>query len=118
MNTYPTLSRKPSQVFSDEKDPNTVLVGSTASGYSHLNKLFTFDSRTFTFDLIGVIEADKLTVMAFYEANKEIPFYWYNFQDKGTYEVCFVSRPSCRLDGRGDLWRIGHVLRQTSTEIS
>lgn len=118
MNTYPTLSRKPSHVFSAELNPNVVLVGSTASGYPHLNKLFTFDLITFIFELRSVIEADKLTVMAFYEANKDVPFYWLNVQDDITYEVAFMSRLRCIIDGRKDLWRIGHMLRQTSAETS
>ena len=118
MNTYPTLSRKPSHVFSDEPDPDAILVASTGSGYPHLNKLFTFDARTFTFELRSTPNADKLTVFTFYDANKEIPFYWLNVQDDVTYEVAFMSRPRCRMDGRKDLWRIGHVLRQTSAETS
>lgn len=118
MDNYPTLSRKPSHEFSDEKDPNAVLIGSTASGYPVLNKVVTLDLRTFTFDLRAVTEADKLTIFAFYESHKEIPFYWLNVQDSITYVVAFMSRPTCKLDGRGDLWRIGHVLKQTSSEIS
>lgn len=118
MNTYPTLTRTPSHVFSDEPDNDAVLVSSTASGYPHLNKLFTFAGRIFTFELRSAPEADKLSVMAFYEANKEVPFYWYNKQDTVTYEVAWVERPRCRIDGRIDLWRIGHKLRQTSAETS
>lgn len=119
MNTWPTLSRKISHTFADEKNPDAVLVASTASGYPHLNKLFTFDARTFPFEMRSVPEADKLTIMTFYEANKEVPFYWPNPQDSVTYEVCFNGkRPRCRIDGRIDLWRIVIEFRQTSAETS
>ena len=115
MNTWPTtLSRGISHAFADEKDPNTVLVGSTASGYPSLNKLFTFDGRTFLFEMYSVPEVDKLVIFAFYEANKEVPFYWLNPQDNVTYEVCFTGRPRCRMDGRIDLWRIQIEFRQTT----
>lgn len=111
--SFPGLSRGPSHAFIDEPDSNTVIVGSTASGYPVLNKQSTFDSRTFTFQLRSVSEADKLTVMAFYEQHKDIPFPWYNKQDATTYEVAFASRPRCRIDGRKDLWRIQLKLIQT-----
>lgn len=112
--SFPGISRKPSQIFSDEKSPQAVLIGDTASGYPVLNKQFTFDPRTFSFELPGVIEADKLVIMAFYETHKDIPFPWYNSQDKTWHEVVFISKPGCRLDGRGDLWRITLMLRQSS----
>lgn len=118
MNTFPTLSRGPSRTFSDEPDPNAVLVESTASGYPVLNKLFTFDPRTFTPELRSTSEADKLTVMSFYEHNKDLPIYWLNTQDSIEYEVAFVSKPRCRMDGRKDLWRIQLNLRQTSASTS
>ncbi len=118
MNTFPTISRGPSHNFSDEPDQNAVRVGSTASGYPVLNKVFTFDGRTFTFELYSVANADKLTVMAFYEANKDLTFYYLNRQDSVTYEVCFISKPLCRMDGRIDLWRIQLNLKQTSSSTS
>ncbi|MFB0523913.1 MAG: hypothetical protein ACETVZ_00105 [Phycisphaerae bacterium] len=115
MNTFPSIGRKPAQAgFTDEKDPEAVLVASTASGYPLINKLFTFDPRTFSFELHAVVETDKLKIMTFYENNKDVPFYWTNKQDDVEYEVAFVSKPKCRLDGRVDLWRIGLELRQTT----
>ena len=115
MNTFPDISRKPNQNFSDEPSDDAVLVGSAASGYPVLNKLFTFDPRTFSFEMPCVLEADKLSIMEFYENNKEVPFYWLNKQDKTTYEVIFISKPGCRLDGRGDLWRIQLNLKQAAS---
>ena len=116
VSSFPGISRKPSQTFSDEPSDQAVVIGEAASGYPVLNKLFTFDPRTFSFELPGVLEADKLVVMAFYEDHKDIPFPWYNNQDHTWFEVVFVSKPRCRLDGRGDLWRIQLNLRQTSSE--
>ena len=111
--SFPGLSRKPSHNFSDEKDSKAVLVHSTASGYPILNKLFTFDGRTFTPELRSVFEVDKLAVMAFYEINKDKEFPWYNEQDTMWYTVCFTQKPRCRLDGRNDLWRIQLNFLQT-----
>lgn len=115
--TFPDISRKPSEVFSDEPPDEAVLVADLASGYPHLNKLFTFSPRTFNFEMPCVPEADKLWIMEFYENNKEVPFYWLNKQDKMVYEVVFLSKPKCRLesDGCGDLWRISMSLRQASS---
>jgi len=114
MNTFPDISRKPNLNFSDEPSGKAVLVGDMASGYPSLNKLFSFDPREFGFDMPCVPEADKLEIMQFYEDNKDVPFYWLNKQDKATYEIIFVCKPKCRLDGRGDLWRITLMLRQSS----
>lgn len=112
--SFPGLSRRPSHAFSDEPDERAVIVGSTASGYPVLNKQFTFAPRTFTPELRSVSETDKLTIMAFYEQHKDIPFPWYNRQDATTYEVAFVNHPRCRMNGRKDLWRIQLNLRQTT----
>ena len=111
VSSFPGISRKPSQVFSDEPSGDAVLIGDTASGYPVLNKVSTFDPRIFSFELPGVSEADKLAVMAFYETHKDIPFPWYNDQDHTWYEVVFVRKPGCKLDGRGDLWRINLKLK-------
>lgn len=112
--SFPLVSRKPSQVFSDEPSDKAVLVGDMASGYPFLNKLVTFDPRTFNFEMPSVPEADKLIIMAFYEVHKDKAFPWYNEQDHSWHEVIFLGRPRCRLDGRGDLWRITLMLRQNS----
>jgi len=114
VNTFPDIDRKPSQTFSDEPSDKAVMIADVASGYPSLNKLFTFDPRTFIFEMPCVPEVDKLEIMTFYENNKEVPFYWLNKQDKTQYEVAFISKPGCRLEGRGDLWRIGIEFRQTS----
>jgi len=114
VNTFPDIARKPSQTFSDEPSGKAVLIADMASGYPSLNKLFTFDPRTFSFEMPCVPEVDKLEIMEFYENNKEVPFYWLNKQDNTRYEVVFISKPGCRLEGRGDLWRITLKLRQSS----
>ena len=114
MNTFPDIDRKPNQTFSDEPSDKAVLIGDMASGYPFLNKLFTFDPRTFEFEIPCVPNADKLEVMQFYEDNKDVPFYWLNKQDKTRYEIVFVRKPTCRLEGRGDLWRMGFSFRQTT----
>lgn len=115
--SFPTISRKPSHNFFDEKSTEAVLLADTESGYSLLNKLFTFDPRTFKFELPCVSDADKKLIMAFYENHKDVPFPWINDQDGNTeYTVVFVGRPGCRLDGRGDLWKITVTLRQSEPQ--
>jgi len=114
--SFPGLSRAPSRNFSDEPSDDAVIVGAVDSGYPVLNKLFTFDGRTFTPELRSVSNADKLTVMDFYEVFKDKEFPWYNAQDTLTYMVCFMRPPRCRMDGRIDLWRIQLELKQTSSE--
>lgn len=113
MNTFPDISRKPNQTFSDEPSGEAVQVADKASGYPSLNKLFTFDPREFSFEMPCVPETEKLEIMEFYENNKDVPFYWLNKQDHTNYEVVFISKPGCRLDGRADLWRITLNLRQS-----
>jgi hypothetical protein len=114
MNTFPYYVRSPNLNFRDELSDKAVLIGDYASGYPLLNKLFTFDPRTLSFEMPCVPEADKLEIMQFYEDNKDVPFYWTNKQDKTQYEIIFVRKPTCRLEGRGDLWRMGFILRQSS----
>jgi hypothetical protein len=114
MNTFPRVVRDPNLIFSDESSDDAVDIGKTASGYPVLNKLVTFDARDFNFEMPCVPDADKVEIMTFYDANKDLAFYWYNKQDKVTYEVIFLSRPTCRLEGRGDLWRMGFAFRQVS----
>jgi len=111
--SFPTISRSPSHAFSDELLDDGVLIGDTASGYPLLNKRFTLGLRTFTPEYRRVPEADKLIVMAFYEANKDTSFPWYNKQDDTIYDVAFMSKPTCVIDGLYNLWRIGLVLKQT-----
>lgn len=118
MNTFPTLSTGPSdKVFSDERDPEAVSVGNAADGYSALNKLFTFDPKIFRYEMRFVSNADKLTLMAFYDANKDVPFYWTNDQDDVEYEVIFLGPPGCRVDGEKDVWRIFLELKQNAPVV-
>lgn len=114
MNTFPVISRAPDFTLRDEQSDKAVLIASTGSGFPHLNKLFTFDPRLFSFALPCVPEVEKLEVMTFYENNKDIPFYWLNRQDGVRYEVIFAGKPDCRIDGRRDLWKITLNLLQSS----
>ncbi len=115
MNTFPTLSTGPSdKVFSDEYDSEAVLIGSAANGYPVLNKLFTFDPRTFRYEERFVSNADKLTLMTFYDVNKDVPFNWTNDQDDAVYEVIFLGPPRCKVDGEKDVWRIFLELKQSA----
>lgn len=114
--SFPRISRGPVEKgFIDEPSGTAVLIGDTASGYLVLNKIATFEPRTFKFELPNVPDVDKLIVMAFYESHKDKTFPWYNDQDGLTYEVCFLSRPECRIEGRKDFWRIGLEFLQVTS---
>lgn len=115
MDTFPTTVPGPCmEDFRDEPSDEAVLRGSMASGYPLLNKLFTFDPRMFTFSLRFVPDADKVTIMTFYENNKDVPFYWTNDQDSTQYEVAFISKPVCTSEGDKDLWKIDLQFVQTA----
>jgi len=115
MNTFPNIDRKPDvEGFVREPSGGAVLIGETASGYPVLNKLFTFEPDVIKFELRLVADADKGTVMQFYEDNKDVPFYFYDDQAKETLEVCFAVKPSCRLDGTPDMWRISIEMKPTT----
>lgn len=118
MNTYPANVKQPSLVFSDEPSDKAVLVANMDSGYPVLNKLFTFDPRTFVLIRNNVLQADKIAIMTFYENNKDVPFYWLNKQDDITYEVIYISRPDCILNKQKDRWRITEKFTQSSAETS
>lgn len=122
MNTFPTLDRSPDiQGFVDEYSDESIQIGSFASGYPCINKLFTFDPRTWTYTLSYVSQSDKTTLMSFYLANKDVPFYWLNEQEDIVFEVIFVGKPSCRIQDNddNDSWQIGMTLRQSAdTELS
>ncbi len=118
MNNFPTLSTGPSdKVVSYEHDSEAVLIRSAANGSPVLNKLFTFDPRTFRYEERFVSNADKLTLMTFYNANKAVPFNWTNDQDAAVYEVIFLGPPGCRVDGEKDVWRIFLELKQNAPVI-
>jgi len=120
MNTFPVLSRAPSaDGYTVTKSGDAVNIASTSSGYPVINKLFTFDPQPWHYTLDGVSQADKDSIMTFYEANKDVPFYWQCDQDSTTYEVIFTRPPDCRLAGRnktnGWLWKITMDLMQAAS---
>ena len=113
MATFPVLSRFPgAQGYIEETSKDTVEVASKASGLPIVNKLFTFDPKTWKYNLFLVSQADKNTVAAFYEANKDVPFDWYNYQEATTYEVIFEQPPQYSLDKIKIRWQISLTLTQ------
>ena len=119
MNTFPTLSRSPNvEGYTVSRDANAVDIGSTESGYPVLNKLSTFAPQSWRHTLDGVSQTDKDSIDTFYEANKDVPFYWPCAQDSTTYEVAFIKPPVPILQGRSEgrwIWRITMELMQTAT---
>ncbi|GAG17489.1 unnamed protein product [marine sediment metagenome] len=117
MATFPELSRSPgAKGFAEEIDPGVMQIGKKASGLPVLNKLFTFAGKTWKFTLYLTIQADKETVLTFYEANKDVPFDWSNTQETSpiTYEVIFMHPPKCTLDKVKNRWRIVNTFTQYS----
>ncbi len=114
---FPTLSRSPgAKGFAEEISEDAVQIGRKASGLPVLNKLFTFAGKTWKFTLFLVIQADKETVLTFYEANKDVPIDWSNTQEvpPQTYEVIFMHPPKCTLDRVKNRWRIVNTFSQYS----
>lgn len=114
MSTFPVISRSPKHDFTEELSPEAIQVASKASGLPVVNKLFTFDPKTWGVEYGLVIQADKDTLMAFYEANKDVPFDWANTQDGNTYEVIFAGPPKCKLDRLKTRWNISITFLQYS----
>ena len=98
--------------FTDEYSDEAVVVVNSATGYPYVNEEFIFDPRNFSHVLRDVSQADKLTVETFYRTNKAVSFYWRNEQEDELYEVVFMSKPYCQLDGANDRWKILLNLRQ------
>ncbi|MBN1807179.1 MAG: hypothetical protein JW837_18175 [Sedimentisphaerales bacterium] len=94
------------------KNSEAVHHASRASGLPVVNKLFTFDGDTFTYTLPLTDQADTDSVFAFYEAHKDVPFYWFNPQDEVTYEVVFAEPPKRNIDKLKTRWKITVVFHQ------
>ena len=115
MATFPVLSRSPgSRSFTEQLSKSTVQIASKASGLPVVNKIFTFDPKTWAYTLTLVSQVDKASVITFYEANKDIPLSWANAQDGNTYEVIFDGPPKCKLDKLKERWQISLTFIQYS----
>lgn len=115
MATFPELSRSPgARGFSEELSDEAVAIGTKASGLPVVNKLFTFDPKTWKYTLYSVSQADKESIITFYNTYKDVPFDWTNAQNEETYEVIFGAKPDCQLDGLKTIWRIQLILIQYS----
>jgi len=118
METFPTLTRKGSRKgYSEKRSKNAVNIASKASGLPLVNKLFTFDPTTWKYTLDLVSDVDKATLLTFYNANKDVPFYWPNPQDGLVYEVIFDGPPAVTIagsDGTNVYWKIVLTLVQYS----
>lgn len=115
MAAFPVISRSPgAKGYTEVLDKNAVKVASAASGLPVVNKLFTFQPITFKHTLFLVAQADKDTVTAHYEANKDVPFNWDNDQDSNTYEVIYAMPPKLTMDKINGRWKIVFVFIQYS----
>lgn len=118
MSTFPVLERKGSRAgWSETPNKAAVSVADKGSGLPVVNKLFTFDGPTWAYSLKLVTTADKDTLQAFYEANKDVPFDWLNPQDGNTYEVIFAAPPKWSMagsDGTDEFWNVILKLTQYS----
>ena len=118
MATFPVLTCKGNKKgYAERHNKAAVNIASKASGLPIVNKLFTFDAMTWKYTLDPVLNADKLTLITFYNANKDVPFDWLNPQDANTYEVIFDDPPACTFvgsDGTNFYWKIILTLTQYS----
>jgi hypothetical protein len=107
MGAFPILSRSPgASGYVEELNTNAVEVASKASGLPVVNKLFTFNPKTFRFTLNLVSQADKETILDHYTANCDVPFDWDNEQDGEKYEVIYARPPDPKLDKLRTRWKI------------
>ena len=118
MPTFPNLTRKGGKRgYSETPNKDAAKIASKASGLPSVNKLFTFDGPTWKYTLSLVADADKITLMTFYNTYKEVPFDWLNPQDGNTYEVVFAKPPACKIkgsDGTDVYWDIQLAVTQYS----
>lgn len=118
MNTFPTLIRKFSSNLSDEHSRETVQHARRANGSILLNKIFTFDSMTFSRELDKAPQSDRDDIEEFYKENKDEIFLWYNDDDEITYEVVFVQPPKYRFAMRSlgeSYWNISLTFEQENS---
>jgi hypothetical protein len=118
MPTFPVLTRKGAvSGYSETPSSDAVSQKNKASGLPVVIKLFTFDPKTWKYSLGLVSDADKVTLLTFYNTYKDVPFDWVNPQDGNTYEVIFDGVLKCTIagsDGTNDYWKINLELTQYS----
>lgn len=112
---FPTLSTSPEyEGWVDEYGDETVIRDSYASGYPLLNPQFTFDPKNFRHVLRRVSQADKETIVSFYNSSKSQEMFWLNEQDGEIYFVVFTRKPRCQSDGARSMWKLELNLRQVA----
>ena len=118
MATFPVVDRKGGiREYSEVQSKDAVHVASKAGGLPVVNKLFTFDPMSWKYTLNLVSDADKVTLLTFYNANKDVPFDWLNPQDGETYEVIFNKPPQSAgegSDGTNFYWKMVFEITQYS----
>lgn len=119
MNVFPLLTVAP-KIGGFGNRPSDQAVGQAPadSGAPILYTEFTFDPRDFPHTIANAPDADRLAIWEFYKRNKDLPFWWYNYQDEYYHQVIFVTPPDMRLQDDDDksLWAIRIHVRQIATE--
>ena len=119
MNTFPTLTRKPTaSSFTEEYSDEAVSRSDYASGYPLINSEFTFDPKNFSYTLEYAPDADRTLIENFYASNKALVFNWVHLKTGVTYEVIFKSKPRVSMSKVPDKWHISIDLRQATSEVT
>ena len=118
---FPVLTSKGSaKGCSVSYSKDAISAARAASGLPVINKIFTFDPITFEYTVGNLISnADKVTLLAYYDDHKGIAFDWTNPDPDNniTYEVKFLKPPTVSVsghDGTNTFWKISLTLIQYS----
>ena len=119
MNTFPTIGTVDREAsclgYEDYYQQDTVRSAPFISGYPFMVQTRSFDPLTTTHRLIDVSDADKATIRAFYEANKDTEFWWLNPGDLVYYSVKFDEPLHWRANDDTNSWTCTMIITQTSS---
>ena len=116
METFPTLNTEGSvQGWSENLQEDTVLTASRKSGKEFKKTNRVFDPISFQFNLPLLHDTDKVTLLAFYKANKENEFYWTHPGTLVVHTVSYDNPPKFESLGEPNMWSSIQFLTTTVT---
>jgi len=115
VNTYPTLSQEGSvNQWVESLQDDTVLTASRLTGKEFKGANRVFDPISFQFNIPRLLDTDKVTLLAFYIANREKEFYWTHPGTLTIHTVSFDGPPEFVALGEANLWSATQDFTTTS----
>ena len=115
METFPTLNTEGSvQGWSENRQKDTVLTAKSGAGKLFKGTNRVFDPISFEFILPLLHDADKVTLLAFYKANKEKEFYWTHPGTLVVHTVSYDNPPKFESLGEPNMWSSTQFLTTTA----